>query len=164
MLLFKIGSNSEEIPNNGLTSNQYLAQLLNEREVKVGDTVTISYPALPSNMSSLIQVAGDLTLTFKVFQDLTAPSGTYKVFRVDLTSNNLSMTIKTPSFRYGNLSSTVPTTLTMNMDLNYQMYLEYGSMRQIQSSMQETAGLQSTAMNYTMTTTTNMTLNQDSTP
>jgi hypothetical protein len=47
------------------------------------------------------------------------------------------------------------------------MYLEYGSMRQIESSMQETVGFQSTALNdtlstnYTLSTTTNMTLNQD---
>jgi hypothetical protein len=71
------------------------------------------------------------------------------------------MTIKPslPSFR--NSSAPTPTTITLNMDLNYQMYLEYGSMRQIESSMQETAGFQSTTLNYTLSTTTNMTLNQD---
>jgi hypothetical protein len=161
VLFVNLGNTSEEIPDNSLTSNQYLAQLLSKPEVKVGDTITIPYPSLPSNISSNIQVTGDLTLTFKGFQDLTVPAGTYKVFRVDLTSNNLSMTIKPslPSFR--NSSAPTPTTITLNMDLNYQMYLEYGSMRQIESSMQETAGFQSTTLNYTLSTTTNMTLNQD---
>jgi hypothetical protein len=111
--LVNLGNTSEEIPGNSLTSNQYLAQLLSKPEVKVGDTITIPYPAIASNISSNSQLTGDLTLTFKGFQDLTVPAGTYKVFRVDLTSNNLSMTIETslPSFR--NSSATTPTTITI---------------------------------------------------
>ena len=105
-------------------------------------------------MSSL-QITGHLILTFKGIQDLTVPAGTYKVFRVDLTSNNLSLTINL-SFPHENIT----TSLTMN----YQMYIEYNTMRQIESSMQQTAEFQSTQLNYTMSTTNDMTLYQDINP
>ena len=45
--LLNLGNTSEEIPETSPTSSQYLAQLLSKPEVKVGDSVTIPYPALP---------------------------------------------------------------------------------------------------------------------
>ena len=149
-----IGNTSQEIPNSPVGS-QYLAQLLSKPVVKVGDSVTDPYPTLPGNLSSSLQITGDLILTFKGIQDLTVPAGTYKVFRVDLTSNNLSLTINL-SFPHENIT----TSLTMN----YQMYIEYNTMRQIESSMQQTAEFQSTQLNYTMSTTNDMTLYQDINP
>ncbi len=163
-ILLNLGNTSEEIPDNSFTSNQYLAQLLSKPEVKVGDTVTIPYASIAANLTSNIQVSGDVTLTFKGFQDLTVPAGTYKVFEVDLTSNNLMMTMQTSLPSSENSNVLTPTTVAINMGMNYQTYIEYNTMRQIQSAMQETSTLQSTVLNYTMSTTTNMTLNQDITP
>jgi hypothetical protein len=158
--LVNLGNTSEALT--GLASNQYLAQLLSKPEVKVGDSVTIPYSTLMTNLSSSIQVTGDLTLTFKGFQDLTVPAGTYKVFEVDLTSNNLSMAVSLPSV--GNSTTTAPNAITMDMNMTCQSFMEYNTMRQIQSFMQETATIQSSTMNYTITTTFDATLNQDLIP
>jgi hypothetical protein len=160
--LVNLGNTSEALTSTGLASNQYLAQLLSKPEVKVGDSVTIPYSTLMSNLSSSVQVTGDLTLTFKGFQDLTVPAGTYKVFEVDLTSNNLSATISLPS--YGNSTTTAPNAITMNMNMTCQSFMEYNTMRQIQSSMQETSAIQSSTMNYTLTTALDVTLSQDIIP
>jgi hypothetical protein len=46
------------------------------------------------------------------------------------------------------------------MNLNYQIYMEYGTLRQIKSKMQQTASLQSSMMNYTTPITMDMTLNE----
>jgi hypothetical protein len=151
--IFNLGNTSQEIPNTGITSNSYLAQLLSKPEVKVGDSINVPYPGVSSTMG----MTGDLTMTFKGFEDLTVPAGTYKVFRIDITSNNLSMNFH-PTI--GNSSLNVPTNINMNIDMNYQIYMEYGTMRQIKSTMQETVSYQSATMNYTMHLTTDMTLTQ----
>ena len=164
--IVNLGNTSEEISGGSPTNDQYLAQLLSKPEVKVGDSVTIPYPALPGNLSSSMQTTGDLTLTFKGYKELAVPAGTYKVFEIDLTSNNLAMTINTSSIT-GNSKVAVPvepSNITMNMNLSYQMYFEYNTMRQIQSSMQETSTFQSTTLSYTTTNSMDMTLNQDITP
>lgn len=106
-----------------VTSNSYLAQLLNKPEVKVGDTITVPYPTVTG-----IETTGDLTITFQGIEDLTVPAGTYRVFRIDLTGNDITMRLATnPSI---NMASTI--------NINYQVYLEYGTLRQIKSTMQET--------------------------
>jgi hypothetical protein len=146
------------------TSDYYLAQLLDKPEVKVGDTVTIPYPSLPSSFSSLFGITGDITVTFKGFQDFTVPAGTYKVFGVDITSNNLQMTYNDTSTGTSSSSSSLLSGLNMNIGLNYEIYYEYGTMRIIQSSMQENASLQSSLLNYSVGITMGMTLNQDVQP
>jgi hypothetical protein len=150
--IFNLGNTTQEIPNTSITSNSYLTQLLNKPEVKVGDSINV-----PSSMG----LTGDLTITFRGIEDLTVPAGTYKVFRIDMTSNNLNMSFH-PSI--GNSSINVPTTINMNIDMNYQVYMEYGTMRLIKSTMQETVAHQSTyystTINYTMHLTMDMTLNQ----
>jgi alpha-galactosidase len=40
----------------------------------------------------------------------------------------------------GSLSNFTPANITMSLDMNSQMYIEYGTMRQIKSSMQQRAG------------------------
>ena len=149
------GGSSEGADLTNPASNYYLAQLLDKSEVKVGDSVTIPYPALPANLSSDFQISGSITLVFKGFQDLTVPAGTYKVFRVDITSNDLTMSMNSLS------SSTLGSNLSMTANLNYQLYFEYGTMRLIQSDMQENAQLQSSTLSYTVGYGIDMTLNQD---
>lgn len=160
--LFTLGNTSEEIPNGPLDNPQF-AQLLNRPVVKVGDSVTCQYPVL-GNVSSNLQTTGDVTLTFKGIQDLSVPTGTYKVFRIDLTGNSKS-TIKLSLPLNGNfLTPTEPTTITTNSSINEQLYFEYGTMRQIESSNQMTSISESAALNYTMRTTSNSILNQDINP
>lgn len=139
-------------------SEYYLAQLLDKSEVKVGDSINVPYPTMPGNLSSLFQISGGLTLTFKGFQDLTVPAGTFKVFRVDISSNDLTMTMNSPALQ----SSGYNMGITAN--LNFQLYYEYGTMRLIQSTMTENAQLESSIFNYSIAYGIDMTLNQDVKP
>jgi hypothetical protein len=153
--IMNLGGTSQALPDIGSTGNSFLVQLLNKPEVKVGDTITVPYPTLEiPNM----QTTGDLTVTFGNIEELTTPAGTYKVFKIDMTSNNIQITVNTPPAATS--SPYALTDITMNCDMNYQVYLEYGTLRQIQSNMQQTAVFQSSLMNYTMQFTTEMTLNQ----
>lgn len=154
--LLDLGSIQQEIPSNGLGSNTFLAQLLSKPEVKVGDTVTIPFPSIGT--SQYVQTTGDLTMKFSGVEDLTVPAGTYRVFKIDITSNNLKMTLNTPTDN--STLAAIPTNLSMNLDLNYQIYLEYGTLRQIKSTMQETAGFQSSILNMTAQMGMDMTLTQ----
>jgi hypothetical protein len=133
----------QEVSNNGLGVT-YLAQLLNKPEVKVGDTVTIPFP---SSSRQSVQTTGDLTMTFGGIQDLTVPAGTYKVFRIDIASNNLQMTLNAPT---GTSNTPLQGSLSMDLGINSQMYIEYGTMRQINSTIQETATYQSSLFNMTV--------------
>jgi hypothetical protein len=152
--LFNIGSTQQEIPNNGITSNFYLAQLLSKPEVRVGDSVEVPFPSVPN---SSIGVTGDLTMTFKGVQNLTVPAGTYNVFRIDLTTNNLQINYKSP---LSSLNNFTPANTIINLEMHYQIYIEYGTMRMIKSSAQETTSTQSGTLNYSMTTNTDMTLTE----
>ncbi len=140
-------------------SEYYLAQLLDKSEVKVGDSITVPYPTMPANLSSLFQISGSLTLTFKGFQDLTVPAGTFKVFRVDISSNDLTMTMNSSFAAIFKLA-----TSRITANLNFQLYYEYGTMRLIQSTMTENAQLQSSIFNYSIAYGIDMTLNQDVKP
>jgi hypothetical protein len=152
--IFSLGNTTQEVPNTSVTSSSYLAQLLSNPEVKVGDTVTVPFPAFIG-----VTTTGDLTLTFKGFENLTTGAGTFKVFRVDMTSNNVSMQLD------GTNSSS---NMSSKLDVNCQTYLEYGTMRLVKSTTQETISEQSTygsiSIAYTMHLTTDRTLNEDIIP
>ena len=155
--LLNLGSSQQEVPNSGLTSASYLAQLLNQPEVKVGDSVNVPFPTGNSSLG----ITGSLKMTFKGIEDLTVPAGTYKVFRIDISSNDLKMTYQSP---LSGLSNFTPANITIGMDMNYQIYIEYGTMRQIKASMQESVSTQSATLNYTMKMSMDMTLVEHITP
>jgi hypothetical protein len=121
--------------------------------VKVGETIKIPFP-LPS--SSNMNMTGDLTVTFGDIEDLTVPAGTYRVFKIDIQSNDLSVTMNVPASSYSASMS-----FTTNMDMHYQLYMENGTLRQIKSDMQYTVSYESTLTgNYAMHLTMDMILKQ----
>ena len=137
-----------------VTSSSFLAQLLNKPQVKIGDTINVPYPA-PTSQN--MQITGDLTVTFGNIEDLTTPAGTYKVFKIDITSNNIKMNYNIPA---ANPNINIPTEIKIDYDMNYQIYLEYGTLREIKSTIQQTALCQSSIITYTGQTTMKMMLNQ----
>jgi hypothetical protein len=149
--LFNVGGTEQEIPATSFDSNSYLTQLLNKSEVKVGDSIEVPFPSAVSSIS----MTGGLTMTFRGIEDITVPAGTYKVFRIDIKSHDLSMSYN-PSMTTMGMNLTSKT----DIDLSYQIYMEYGTLRQIKSTMQETVALQSSMVNYTMSLSTDMTLNE----
>jgi hypothetical protein len=152
--LLNLGNTQTEVPNAGFTSQSTLAQILSRPEAKVGDSITIPYPAV----SSIIHTTGDLTVKFNNVEDLTVPAGTYRVFRVDLTSNNLKVTFNPQTA--SNTSIALPNNLNITLDINAHIYIEYGTMRQIKSTMTETSTYQSSTLNMTSYTATEMTMVQ----
>lgn len=146
--MLNLGDSSLPVSTNtGISGDSYLTQLLNMSEVKVGDSITVPYPSAVSSVG----IKGDLTVAFEGIEDITVPAGTYKVVRVSITTDNIRMEV--PKVY---LSGTI--------DMSYTIFIEYGTMRQIKSTMQETVTYQSSAMNYTMHLTMDMTLNQHTKP
>ena len=127
------------------SSNPVLASLLSKPDAKVGDIWQI-----PLNSgSSTIGTTGDLTLTFADIQEITVPAGTYKIFRIDIASNNLNSHVDVSAGR----SDT-------SMSFSGSIYLEYGTCRQIKSDIQIITTTQSTFMNYSISYNSQMTLTQ----
>lgn len=154
--IFNLGQ--QQINTNASSSslNPYLTSLLNRSEVKVGDTWPVQLPIVNN---SFIQMTGDLMMTFQGFEDLTVPAGTYRVFRVDMASHDLTMQVSLPQ----NVSG-ISLASTAKLAMDGQMYMEYGTLRQIKSSMQETVSFESAMMNYTMGMTMEMTLVEHTKP
>ena len=109
-----------------MSSNPVLSAVLNKPEVKVGDAWQIPLSTGETNVS----VKGDLTVTFVGIQDMTVPAGTYRVFRIDFSSNNIRINITIPTPYNTSIQNTV------EMSLSGQTYLEYGTCRQIKYSIQ----------------------------
>ncbi len=136
------------------SSNPVLASLLSQPEAKVGDTWQI-----PLNTgNSTIGTTGNLVLTFGDIEDLTVPAGTYRVFRLDISSNDL-----TSYYRIlGNASiSDAPayiTTSSTNLSFSGHLYLEYGTCRQIKSDVQINMTIQSEVLNYSISYSSQMKL------
>ena len=131
------------------TSNPVLETLLSKPDAKVGDTWQI-----PLNTgNSTIGTTGEMTLKFADIQEITVPAGTYKIFRIDISSNNLSSHIK-------NSAGTSDTT----MSFSGSIYLEYGTCRQIKSDVQISVTIQSTLLNSTISYSSQMKLLQHMKP
>jgi hypothetical protein len=155
---FSLGSQQVTTSNTSMgMPNPYITELLNRKEVKVGDKWEVPFP-YSSTISQYVNITGGITMTFQGFEDLTVPTGTYRVFRVDMTSHDLIMHLNAPANATINLQSIA------NMNINSQMYVEYGTLRQIKSTIQESITYQSTIMNYTMGLSMDMTLKQHTIP
>jgi hypothetical protein len=117
---------TEEVLTSNMSTDPFAAVLLDKPEVKVGDSWQVPVNSSNSNIS----ITGEMTITFGGIQNITVPAGTYEVFKVD-TVSNLTMNIKLPTS--GNYTSPP---FTVNMTINGQTYIEYGTCRRIESNMQ----------------------------
>ena len=118
---------------NPFSSNSFVSALLARPEVKVGDTWQVPM----STGNSSFGITGNLTVTFGGIQDITVPAGTYEVFKIDFSSNNLSMNLNVPPNATGTNIFT-----TMNMSISGQKYLEYKTCREIESNIEMTHSYQ----------------------
>jgi hypothetical protein len=123
-----------------LSSYSFISALLARPEVKVGDTWQVP---MSTGNSSFACMHGNLTVTFGGIQDITVPAGTYEVFKIDFSSNNLSMSLNFPANATG---TNVPTTL--NMSISGQKYLEYKTCREIESNIEMTHSYQVGELNF----------------
>lgn len=117
---------TEEVLTSNMSTDPFATVLLDKPEVKVGDSWQVPVNSGNSNIS----ITGEMTITFGGIQNITVPAGTYEVFKVD-TVSNLTMSIKLPTS--GNYTSPP---FTVNMTISGRTYIEYGTCRRIESSMQ----------------------------
>lgn len=117
---------TEEVLTSNMSTDPFATVLLDKPEVKVGDSWQVPVNSGNSNIS----ITGEMTITFGGIQNIMVPAGTYEVFKVD-TVSNLTMSIKLPTS--GNYTSPP---FTVNMTISGRTYIEYGTCRRIESSMQ----------------------------
>lgn len=146
---------------NSTSTNPYVTELLNRSEVKVGDTWTI-----PLNIGNAsVGMTGEMTMTFGGFQDLTVQAGTYRVFKVDMATSNVGFKVPTPPPAPSGLNSTyLYSPSALNVTMSGTTYTEYGTLRQIKSTMQETVAYESALINYSMSISMDNTLVQHTKP
>jgi len=139
---------AQTMSTNSTDANPFLTELLNRSEVKVGDKWTI--PLNTGNAS--VGMTGDMTMTFGGFQDLTVQAGTCRVFKVDMTSSNAGFKVPTPSLAPSGLNNTYiySPVAALNITMSGTTYTEYGTLRQIKSTLQETVAYESALMNYSI--------------
>jgi hypothetical protein len=122
-------------------TSSILTSLLNRPDVKVGETWEVPINGLD----------GNLTLTFNGIQDITVPAGTYKVYKVSLSSDNLSTKNQIPA----SLSNQ---TIQVKMTMNGETYIEYNTGRQIKYNMESTTSAGMAGMELTIDMCCQMTL------
>ena len=106
-------------------------------EAKVGETIQV-----PLNETSPYYILnGTVTLKFGEIQNITVPAGEYRVFKIDISSGNISMVVNSPAS--GNVS------ISEVFSFNGQTYLEYGTCRLVESEIQEAMAIQTANMNST---------------
>ncbi len=135
-----------------------LVQLLSEPEVRVEDCITVPFPT--SIQSS--GITGNITLTFNGLEDLTVPAGSYRVIRIDMGTGYQGLNYHIPAGIWPSSDPNFSSTTQIKMDS--QIYLEFGTMRQIKSITQQTVTQQSTTMNFTVNMENNMTLKEQVRP
>ena len=121
-----------------------MAAVFNQSQAQVGDTWQVPLNTAASGYTP----AANLTVTFKAIQELTVPAGTFKVFRIDFSANT---------------QGTQSSPLT-NIDLSGQSYLEFGTCKQIQSSLQLTLPFHVGNENENIVDSFTSTLTQDQNP
>ena len=106
LLPIELQPNAENSASN-VPNNSAPIEFFNETEAKVGDTWT-----LYSNSG-----VGNLVVTLRAIQNLGVPAGTYKVFRMDY-------------------STTANSNPNDALSISGTSYLEYGTCKQVESSLQ----------------------------
>jgi len=145
-----------------ISSNPTLAAYLTKSTANIGDVWQI--PVNTGNAS--LGLTGEMTLKFTAIQDLTVPAGTFKTFRIDISTSNLTMHYDADYLKSIDLSLNGNYTLQMTGTT----YLEQGTCRLIkadltqQSTLTQENATHTGAITITSTIVTEKTLNQDTKP
>ena len=142
---------TEQVMTSNMSDNPFVTALLDKPEVKVGDTWQVPL----SSGNSKVSITGVLTIKFGGIQDITVPAGTYRVFKIDFSSSDFTMSAK--------LSTSANSTIapfTTKISVSGQVYIEYGTCRQIQSNMQMVSSTQAVGASATISTSAQTTLVQ----
>jgi len=133
---------------NSNSSSPVETAIFNQTQAKVGDTWQIPASAAGSGSSSL----GDITIKFVDIENLATKAGTFKVFRIDFSQASVDQ------------AQTQSLPANLNFGVSGTSYLEFGTCKQIQSTLQINMTSQlggntnaNTIMSYTSTLTKDIT-------
>jgi len=139
------------------SSNPTISAYLAQPSVNIGDVWTI--PVSTGNSS--LGLTGEMTLKFTGFKEITVPTGTYKTFKIDVSSGNLTMHYD-PVY-----AQSIRVALSGNYTLRVSgtTYLEQNTCRLIKSELTQYGTQQSVGSKgvttITSTINTEKTLTQD---
>lgn len=129
------------------SSNPIETAIFNQTQAKVGDEWQIP---LTATVSSFVP-ASEINVKFVAIQNLAVQAGDFKVFRIDFSQTNPVQD--------------QARSLSVNFDVSGQSYLEMGTCKQIQSTVDLTLTTQlGTNANYNTTITFTSTLIKDQIP
>jgi hypothetical protein len=129
------------------STNPTETAIFNQTTAKVGDTWQIPLTAPGASSAP----TPEITVTFAAIQDLSVKAGTYKVFRIDFSQTATQESQSTP--------------LGLNFVVSGQSYLEFGTCKQIQSTLQLNMTSQlSSNINYNTVISYTSTLTKDLNP
>jgi hypothetical protein len=111
-------------------------------ETRAGDTWQIFVGNVSISNSTLGGYVGNLTESFGDLQNLTVPAGTFRVFSMDFSADNLSVIFPPPFFGF----------FSGNYSFSGREYLEYGTNRLISMEMQSNLFTLFYQQNYTTST------------
>jgi hypothetical protein len=114
-------TSAKGVPLNMSSAYSYFQLFFPKEEARVNDTWQV--PVNSDN--SLIGFNGVFTYKFGGVQKISVPAGTYKVFKIDVSSNNLT--------RLG--------TENLVTTLDVEAYLEYGTCCMIEANIQSSLGI-----------------------
>ena len=118
-----------------------IGMFLNRTQIRVGDTYLIP---LGSNSSST-STSGTENITIAKIENTNVPAGTYKTFKIEISTNNFQMSIEG---------------ISTSLNLAEEIHMHYNRCIPIDLNMQTTE----TVFGETITSITSMTLIQDTTP
>ena len=136
-----------------IANNSYDYEKLTLPQAKIGDILQIQVKTGNESVGS----TGVLMLKFASIEDITVPAGTYKVFRIDYYTTNLTTRANLQSSLITlNIPEPIPSNITG------QTYLEYGTCRLIKYTCQQTVYVQT--QNYAYSHISERTLTQHTKP
>jgi hypothetical protein len=137
------------------SENPALEAYIAKTQVNEGDVWAI--PVSTGNAS--LGLTGEIILKFSGIQEITVPAGTYKVFMIELSSNNLTMHISPDN---GIISASTLDNSTL--ELSGRTYLEVGTCHLIKSELTQQTTMQQPGISGTSTIYTEKTLTEHTKP
>ncbi len=130
-----------------INNNPTLVSYLAKSQVNIGDVWQM--PVNTGNAS--LGLTGEITMKFSGFQDLTVPAGTYKTFKIDTSTDNLTMHYDPAYLQSIHLAFSG----NYSLRLSGTTYLEQNTCRLIQSDLTQYGTMtQQSAGNNGVTTIT----------
>ena len=138
-----------------VTANSLMSGQYNQSEAKTGDTWKIPLNTTDAGAA----ITGDMSITFDSKQGLTTPAGAFKVYKVELSSANITVDLSNSTASYG-----LETLETFQTTVSGQMYMEQNSGLLVQSNVHTASTIKTNGQNVNLGITIQTNLQEHSVP